>query len=80
MSEKPLDQTIKGGAYQNADGSWINAHGKPIPTPKVGAAQPPSAPAEPSPSAPPAVEESIVTDTDNAPAEVTPKRSRAKKS
>ena len=28
------DTTVKGGAYQLADGSWINAKGKPIPAPK----------------------------------------------
>lgn len=25
-----VDQTIPGGAYQNADGSWVDANGKPL--------------------------------------------------
>ena len=30
-----MPQTIRGGAYQLADGSWINAAGKPIAAPNV---------------------------------------------
>ena len=30
----PTETTVKGGAYQRADGTWVNAKGKPIPAPK----------------------------------------------
>jgi hypothetical protein len=30
-----MAQTISGGAYQNPDGSWHDANGKPLPSSKV---------------------------------------------
>lgn len=29
-----IDKTIPGGAYQNPDGTWVNAQGKPIKPPR----------------------------------------------
>lgn len=30
-----MAETIKGGAYQSADGSWHDANGKPLPSSKI---------------------------------------------
>jgi hypothetical protein len=34
-----MAETIKGGAYQSADGSWHDAKGKPLPSSKIGEAE-----------------------------------------
>lgn len=34
-----MTETIPGGAYQNPDGSWHDANGKPLPSSKVREAQ-----------------------------------------
>lgn len=50
QEEKPISETVPGGAYQSADGSWHNAKGKKIPTPafaKPGKKAAPSSAAEP---------------------------------
>lgn len=34
-----MAETIKGGAYQSADGSWHDASGKPLPSSKIAEAE-----------------------------------------
>jgi hypothetical protein len=79
-----MAETIKGGAYQNPDGSWVDANGKPLSSKQVQefeavqSEKPPHADPIPLAAAPVSPPVTAVTDVPPAAAPTTSKRGRSK--